>query len=279
MRPRSRSSVDLATLALQIVLMFGVAFIYANLGLGGGLLFVPILLSTGITNHNVATPISLSLTIMTAAASVINHRRKGYVDVRLGGRLIAGPILGALAGAAFSLAILTDASFKLFFASILVIFAAIMVRDWALNRRSADEDDDAKLSDSKVAGTSLAMAGSGFISGSMGVGGGIMNVPLLVYVLGRRPRKAIGVSSLLIVPTAAVGFLAYLLDLSFRPTGFAIPSDFVLIPILMPVVFVGAFVGSRWGLERLKARSVALLFILVLYIAAAKLVLDILGIA
>ena len=71
-------------LLLQIVLVFVVAFIYANLGLGGGLLFVPILLSTGVTQSDVAVPISLTLTIATAASSVLNHRRKGLVDFRLG---------------------------------------------------------------------------------------------------------------------------------------------------------------------------------------------------
>ncbi len=257
--------------------MFAVAFVYANLGLGGGLLFVPILLSTGVLDTKVAAPISLTLTIMTAAASVINHRRKGFVDARLGMRLVAGPIAGALAGAAFHLAVLTDASFRVLFAVILVVFGAVMVRDWLVHPRSVDEDDDARVTPSRVAGTGAAMAGSGFLSGSLGIGGGIMNVPLLAYLLGRRTRKAIGVSSLLIVPTATVGFLAYLLDLSLQPAGPVVPPDFVLIPILMPVVLAGAYIGSRWGLERLKARSVALLFILVLFIAAAKLVLDIVG--
>jgi len=83
----------------------------------------------------------------------------------------------------------------------------------------------------------------------MGIGGGLLNVPLLVYVLGRKTRKAIGTSSLLIIPTAAVGFVAYVIDLALRPGGFAWPSEFVLIPILMPVVFGGRVrwiaVGSR----------------------------------
>lgn len=267
--------VDPLTLVIQILLMFAVAFIYSNLGLGGGLLFVPILLSTGVADTKIAAPISLTLTVMTAAASVINHWRKGFVDVRLGRRLLVGPIAGAVLGALFHLAILTDAAFKVFFAAILVVFGGLMVRDWLKNARSVDEDDDAKLVPSRVAETSAAMAGSGFLSGSLGVGGGILNVPLMAYFLGRRTRKAIGVSSLLIVPTAIVGFLAYLANLALQPSGFVLPGEFILIPILMPFVLVGAYIGSRWGLARLKARSVALIFILVLFIAAAKLIVDI----
>src|SRR5437879_11778424 len=106
----------------------------------------------------------------------------------------------------------------------------------------------------------------------MGIAGGLLNVPLLGYVLGRKPRKAIGTSSLLIIPPAAVGFAAYVVDLALRPGGFAWPAEFVLIPLLMPVVFVGAYLGSRWGREKLMPRSVALLFIIVLFTAATSLV-------
>ncbi len=268
--------MDALLLLLQAVLIFGVAFIYANLGLGGGLLFVPILLSTGVTSKDIAVPISLTLTIMTAASSVINHRRRGLVDFRLGGVLVAGALLGAIVGTFFTLKVLDPRTFIAFFTAVLVLFGLYMLWDWVKNTRSVDADDASKMTRPRVAATAGATAGSGFLSGSLGIGGGLLNVPLLVYVLGRKTRKAIGTSSLLIIPTAAVGFAAYLVDLALQPSGFAWPDAYVLIPILMPIVFVGAYVGSRWGLEKLKTRSVALIFILVLFIAAGKLVLDLL---
>src|SRR2546427_13124095 len=87
---------------LQAGLMFAVAFIYANLGLGGGLLFVPILLSTGVTRTDIAVPISLTLTIATAIPSVINHHRKGLVDFCLGRTLVTGARLDGSLGPLFS---------------------------------------------------------------------------------------------------------------------------------------------------------------------------------
>ncbi len=261
---------------LQAVLIFGVAFIYANLGLGGGLLFVPILLSTGVTSKDLAVPISLTLTIATATSSVINHRRRGLVDFHLGGLLVAGALVGALVGTFFTLKVLDERTFEAFFAAVLIVFGVYMVRDWVRNARPVDEDIDGSITPPRVAATAVATAGSGFLSGSMGIGGGLLNVPLLVYVLGRKTRKAIGTSSLLIIPTAAVGFAAYLVNLALQPSGFAWPADYVLIPILMPIVFGGAYLGSRWGLEKLKTRSVSLIFILVLFIAAGKLLFDLL---
>lgn len=269
--------MDVALLLLQGLLVFAVAFIYANLGLGGGLLFVPILLSTGVTRPDVAVPISLTLTIATAASAVINHHRKGLVDFRLGGTLVAGALLGAVIGALFLFTLLVDEkAFKAFFTIVLVLFGAYMLWDWVKNSRAVDEDDDSKVTPPRKAAVTAATVGSGFLSGSMGIGGGLLNVPLMVYGLGRKTRKAIGTSSLLIIPTAAVGFATYLVEYALRSGGFAWPSDFILIPVLFPIVFVGAFLGSRWGLEALRTRPVALIFILVLFIAAAKLVIDLL---
>jgi len=266
--------VDLAILALQSAIIFGVAFVYSNLGLGGGLLFVPILLSTGVPRSDVAVPISLTLTIATAASSVINHHRHGSVAYRLGGILVAGALAGSLLGTFFTLFVLDERGFKAFFVGVLAVFGAYMFRDWFADERSIDADDDSKMTSSRLAGTAAATTGSGFLSGSMGIGGGLLNVPLLVYGLGRRTRLAIGTSSLLIIPTAAVGFAAYVAEPIGSGGSFAVPPEFSLIPILMPVVFVGAYLGSRWGLRRLKTRSVALIFILVLFIAAAKLAAD-----
>jgi len=175
--------VDALLLLIQAVLIFGVAFIYSNLGLGGGLLFVPILLSTSVPDKDLAVPISLTLTIATATSSVINHHRRGLVDFRLGGVLLAGALLGAVVGTVFTLKVLNQETFEAFFAAVLIVFGVYMVRDWAKNARSVDEDDDSAMTPPRVAATAAATTGSGFLSGSMGIGGGLLHVPLLVYVL------------------------------------------------------------------------------------------------
>lgn len=270
--------LTLALLVPLILLLFGVAFIYSNLGLGGGLLFVPIMLAFGVGGSKIVAPISLTLTVMTAASSTINHHRKGYVDFRLGRTLVVGTLAGAVLGTFLHIAFISEDAFKVIFIAILIVFGLLMLRDWIRNPQSVDVDDDTKLNPRRLAETTTAMVGSGFLSGLAGVGGGILNVPLIRILAGRKTRKAIGTSSLLIMPTAAFGFLLYLVGLSFSSTGFSIPSAFILIPILMPFVFIGAYLGSRIGLAKLKTRSVALIFILVIFVAAAQLGLEIFGI-
>jgi len=145
--------VDALLLLIQAVLIFGVAFIYSNLGLGGGLLFVPILLSTGVPAKDLAVPISLTLTIATATSSVINHHRRGLVDFRLGSVLLAGALLGAVVGTVFTLKVLNQETFEAFFAAVLIVFGLYMVRDWMKNARSVDEDDGSAMTPPRVAAT------------------------------------------------------------------------------------------------------------------------------
>ncbi len=269
--------LDPLTVILQILLMFGVAFIYSNLGLGGGLLFVPILLATGVTDPKLAVPISLTLTTMTATSSVVNHHRKGFVDFHIARVLVVGTLFGAFLGTVTTIEFLNKEAFKIVFVLILIGFGSLMARDWMKSTRLVDEDDDSKLNPKRIGETTVAVVGSGFLSGLAGVGGGLLNVPLLIYLLGRKTRTAIGTSSLLIVPTAAFGFSLYVVGRYLVSSSFTWPAEFILIPILMPFVFVSAFLGSRLGLEKLKTRSISLIFILVIFVAAAQILLGIVG--
>lgn len=257
-------------LILLILLVFCVAFIYSNLGLGGGLLYVPILLSLALFGEgaeDVAVPISLTLAAATGLSATINHYRKGLVDFRLAGLLIAGALIGSVIGAFFNLST-SKPVFLAFFVAVIVAVGTKMLYDWTKNKGAEDKDDDSKMTQKRKIFSANGTLASGFLAGSLGIGGGLVNVPLMRYVLGRKTRKAIGTSSAMIVVTSIFGFLSYLL------LGTSREIDFGLIGILWPFVFIGAFVGSRWGLKKLKTRSVALIFILVLFIAAAKMTLD-----
>ncbi len=269
--------VDPLLLPLVGAMVFAVAFLYSNLGLGGGLLYVPILLTFAISGEDaqrIAVPVSLTYTIATALSATINHHLQGLVDWRLGLRLVAGAMGGAVLGSHFTL---TAARwvFDLLFIAITVLFGAQMMRDWMGARTDFESGRSGLDTPSRRSEAAVATAGSGFVSGAVGVGGGLVNVPLMVYLLGRRTREAIGTSNLLIMPTAAMGFVAFFLSPASSPVvREGIVANGMLILALWPVVFVGAYFGSRWGLARLKTRSVGLIFILFLFVAAVRLAVD-----
>lgn len=268
---------DLLTLVVIALLVFLVSFTFANVGLGGGGLYVPILLLlwTEVKDRpnaeDLIVPVSLALATATAISSTWNHARKGLVDRKIGKSLVAGALAGTVLGTTFTLDVLVAASFKVFFASLLFVLACALWYDWARGRK-VDTDDAAKMTPRRLAVSSVATAASGFVSGSAGVGGGVFNVPIMTYGLGRNTRTATGTSSLLIVPTAIFGLLIFIL----RHGG--VPAEFAIIPLMFPLALVGGFVGSRWGLEALRTKSVALLFIGVVFFADALVVLEILGV-
>ena len=267
---------DVLTLSLIALLVFLVSFTFANVGLGGGGLYVPILLLLYLpldpNGDDLVVPISLTLAAATAMSSAWNHWRKGFVDLRIGKNLVAGALLGSFLGTVFTLDFLLNVrDFKIFFAAVLFVLATLLLIDWRRGRR-LEADEAAKMTTRNLAVASLATAASGFISGSAGVGGGVFNVPILTHLLGRRTRTAIGTSSLIIIPTAFLGFLIYVV----RKGG--VPGEFAIVPLLFPLALIGGFVGSRWGLNALRTKSVAVLFIGLVFLADALVVLDVLSV-
>jgi len=260
-------------MAVIALLVFLVSFTFANVGLGGGGLYVPILLllylPTDPKADDLVVPISLTLAAATALSSTFNHARKGFVDFRIGRYLVLGALAGVILGTVITLDVFLDVrDFKVFFAVLLLVLAVTMLYDW-YRRRAADADDPARMTRKRLAASSVATAVSGFISGSAGVGGGVFNVPILTYGLGRKTRTAVGTSSLIIVPTALFGFLIF----AARQ---GVPAELSIIPLLFPLTLLGGYLGSRWGLEALRTRSVALLFIGLVFLADALVVLDLL---
>ncbi|MDX1534652.1 MAG: sulfite exporter TauE/SafE family protein [Thermoplasmata archaeon] len=259
--------MDLLVLVVVSLLVFAVAFVYSNLGLGGGTLYVPILLTFVTPLKEVAVPMSLAFTLATALPATLNHYRKDLVHTRLALILVGGALVGAVLGALFTLGTSREV-FLLFFSVILVVVGGKMLRDWLGHAETIERDDDSKMTGPRLGLSSTATLSSGFLSGSLGIGGGVANVPIMVYGLGRRTRLAIGTSTLMIVPTSIVGVLSYL-----YLEGLA-TLDVGLTAFLWVLVLVGSYLGSYWGLRRLRSRSVALVFILVLFVAAVKLLSD-----
>ncbi len=209
---------------------------------------------------------SLAFTVATALSATYNHYQRDLVHGRLAAVLVGGALVGAVVGALFTLASSREV-FLAFFSVVLIAVGFKMLHDWARRVETIEEDDDTKMTRPRLAVASSTNLSSGFLAGSLGIGGGVANVPIMVYLLGRRTRLAIGTSTVMIIPISMMGIASYFI--------FGGPSlDYAVLAILWPFVLLGSFLGSYWGLQKLKARSVALVFILVLFVAAGKLLTD-----
>lgn len=259
------------------------------LGLGGGLLIVPLLtLGFGLPLRE-AVGVSLVCVIVTSSASASVYLQRRQANLRLGMVLELFTGLGAVIGGA--IAFLVDERLLAgLFAALLLYVALSMARGArrpvapplpeeaspsaeAAAEPQGEPDDEALTVDADASSLGLrpdrlprmplaavASVGAGVASALLGIGGGLIKVPLMHLVLGVPLRIATATSNLMVGITASTSAIVYLLRggidaYAAGPTAVG--------------VFVGASLGSRLG-HRLQLRYLRLLFIAVLLYTALE---------
>jgi uncharacterized membrane protein YfcA len=272
-------------------LMFGggaAAGIFGSLlGLGGGVLIVPLLtLGFGLPLRE-AVGVSLICVIMTSSAAAGVYLERHVANLRLGMTLELFTAFGALIGG--SIAFLLDARLlSALFGGLLLYVAFTMFRggapeaagDATLAGPAADlaEPDGApptmqdRLSGDgyrvRNLGRGVVVAtGAGVASALLGIGGGIIKVPLMHLSMGVPLRIAMATSNMMIGITATASAVIYLIHGGIDP--------YVAGPTAIGV-FVGATAGSRLG-HRVDLGYLRLLFVVVLVYTAVQMLLRVVG--
>lgn len=246
------------------------------LGLGGGILIVPLLtLGFGLPLRE-AVGVSLVCVIMTSSAAAGVYLERHVANLRLGMTLELFTAIGALVGGSIAF-LLDERVLGVMFAALLVYVAASMLRAGRTEGvsdtpRAADlqepgPDGPASRRDELLAGLGgpdyevrnlgrgvVGSAGAGVASALMGVGGGIVKVPLMHLAMGVPLRVATATSNLMIGITAAASAVIYLIHGEIDP--------YIAGPTAIGV-FVGASAGSRVA-HRIPVRWLRLIFVAVL---------------
>lgn len=201
------------------------------LGGGGGILAIPLLVHVLGLPVDEATTMSLVVVAIGAAAGLIPHARAGRVDWRTGALFGWLGVVGATAGS--RAAVVADDRLQLGMLVVLIFLAAYgMLRPARAPARSRaalpvpvgggpaagdggdgstgedeGEDEDAGTRPS-VLRTLLAATGVGFVTGFVGVGGGFIAVPALIWAMGMPVRKATATGLLVIVINSGVALIA-----------------------------------------------------------------------
>jgi len=239
------------------------------LGLGGGILIVPLLtLGFGLPLLT-AVGVSLVCVIVTSGASAGVYLERRVANLRLGMTLELFTAIGALVGGL--VAFLVPARFlELLFAGLLAYVALTMARRREPEKEPEVETGDlgpATIDDSTTARLSgpgyrvrripLGVVGSvfaGVVSALLGIGGGLVKVPVMHVVMGVPLRVATATSNLLIGITASASAIIYLLRGGIDP--------YVAGPTAIGV-FLGATLGSRTA-HRIDIRILRGLFVAIL---------------
>jgi uncharacterized membrane protein YfcA len=259
---------------IVVALLFAVvAFFYSNLGLGGGQLYVPImvLFFSPILFMKDIVPLSLSCAFVTMLTSTYSHSKKGLVDFKLGAYLALAGLVGVVVGVIFTINA-ADTLVKASFTVLLIVVATKMMYDLYKAKKDATTCPTEHDRRTMVAGLGVSLL-TGMLVGSFGIGGGVVSVPLIIYVFKFEPRKAIGTSAMMGSILTPAAFLAYALDQSINST---LSIHYDLIIVLVPIVFVFAYIGSMWGLEKLRTRVVKTIFTAGVYLAAAGMIYSLL---
>ena len=227
--------------SILIVLgVLGIGFLFAPLGLGGGILYVPLFHYVGGWEIDQKLIIvSLLLSAITSYGSGLEHRKKSYIDDELTGIALWGAIPGAMIGVFFVM--ITGTEFKSIFKvlSVIVVGFVIFKMIRKLNSESADSNLEGEVQIGKM--TSLSAFG-GFLSSVMAIGAGMIYVPAMKFFGNLETRKSIGSSlniMMVVVPFAIVAHFMLLNDYQI--------SQLIDESILLIVLIIANFSGSKFG--------------------------------
>lgn len=271
----------LLTIIISLFIGLLSAFIGSLVGLGGGLILVPMLLFLGKTTSTFAwaTPqaivgISLITMIFTGLSSTRGYLRLKRVDMKTGLLFLTGSIPGSIFGA-WSNQFFNTKQFSLYFGILMIIVFGLLFLDREKLMRKKKEFNPDRLRTFTVDGETFQYEINiipafilafivGTLSGLFGIGGGTISVPAMILFFGIPVQIAIGTSMFMIffislISTITHSFLGHMMF--FQALYF----------------IVGAYLGGTLGVrvsQHLKGNVLEWLLRIVILIAAIQLIIE-----
>lgn len=169
------------------------------LGIGGGLIMIPLMAEVLKLTQHKAHGTSLVALVFTGIGGAITYASNGSVDITAAALLTVTAVLTAPLGARYSNA-LTEKKLKQYFGAFLIFCSVLLLLKPYLTNFIGTVPGYAKIIVLLTTG-----AFTGFLSGMMGIGGGMIMIPVMVILTGFTQHVAQGTSLLVIIPTGAIG--------------------------------------------------------------------------
>ncbi len=249
--------MDLFFLILSGILAGGFASI---LGIGGGVLIVPMLsLIFGLGMHT-AIGTSLLCVIATSVGAAPYYVKEGLTNIRLGMSLELSTTLGAIIGGSLA-GVLKSDTLSVIFGILLFYLGFYMF----LKKSDAQafSGEAGRFSNYEVKNIPLGMGicfFAGNFSGLLGVGGGFLKVPAMHFPMGIPLKNAVATGNFMVSITACAGALIYYFRGDINPQ--------VAAPTIIGIL-IGSFLGSRL-IYHLKAELIKKIFVAVILYSALK---------
>lgn len=279
---------ELSANIYYLMALGGVAGLLSGLfGIGGGFILTPMLIFIGIPPA-VSVATSTNMIVASSFSGFLSHLKRKRVDLKLGGYLIVGGLLGALAGVlAFSSLQRVgqiDLMITLLYVSLLSFTSVIISREalhiWKAKKNGTTSHLQplelpgwverlpwqVEFGRSEVRHSVLVPIFLGFISGILvgllGVGGGFIMIPMMIYILRMPLSVTVGTSLFQIIFITAAATLLH------ATTTHAVDI------LLAAVLLIGSTVGAQFGFRlshRIPSHVLRALMATLLLLVAARL--------
>jgi uncharacterized membrane protein YfcA len=286
--------LPIAEVSVNAFLLLGlggiVGFLSGMFGVGGGFLITPLLFFIGIPPA-VAVATGANQVVASSVSGVLAQLRRKAVDFRMGTVLLAGGMIGSVIGIIVfqwmtrlgQIDLFVQLSYVLFLGLIGAMMLQESLRAWF--RQKSGAPVRRSHVHTWVHGLPLKMkfrasglyisvlppmavgALVGFLAAIMGVGGGFIMVPAMIYLLGMPTKVVIGTSLFQII------FITAFTTLMHAVTSQTV--DILLALLLIIGGVIGAQIGSRVAV-RLKAEQLRILLSLLVLAVSLKIALDLL---
>ena len=231
-----------------IPLGFVAGILGSIIGLGGGIIIVPVLTFMGFS-PTLAVSNSLFAVFSNSVASATMYARQKRIELSLGWKLGLMAVPGTILGAFISSDISPDI-FKILFALVLISSASYIFLKWKIEEKPVDVS------------TILLIFSAG--ASLFGIGGGLIFVPLMVVALGISMKRAAPTSQFILMFASFSGLIMH--SMLGHP-------DYYQALLLSIGAFAGGILGARLSLE-IKENKLKIIVIIVLVAAAIKLIID-----
>ncbi len=259
-------------------------------GVGGGFLITPLLFFIGVP-PTVAVATGANQVVASSVSGVLAHLRRKTVDIRMGTVLLAGGIVGSALGIwAFNtlsrlgqIDLVVQLSYVLFLGTVGLLMLQESLR--AMNRARRGAPATARRQHMwvhrmplkvkfRTSGLYISVIppflvglGVGVLAAIMGVGGGFIMVPAMIYLLGMPTKVVVGTSLFQIIFVA--GFTTFMHAFTNQSV------DLMLAVLLIAGGVIGAQIGTRIG-GKLKAEQLRILLAVLVLAVCARVAADLL---
>ena len=237
---------------LLAILFLITSILYSSVGFGGGSTYLALLLIWGVP-YFIFPVIALSCNIIVVSGNCFNYIRAGNLNLKLLIPYLIGSIPMAYIGGSLSI---EKRLFEILLFLVLAIAGALLLSNY-----KSYNDKEESYRKIPIYISILIGGGLGFISGVVGIGGGIFLSPILFLIGAGRPKHIVTTSSLFILINSIFGIIGQL-------TKNAVLTEIPNYWYLLAIVLIGGQIGNFLNLKIFPTRILALVTaLLVLFVS------------